>query len=103
MVKALGLLSQSGCTLYQGSLAEARQPFAMMRSPVGTGVKRSGMTKDGDNRPMDSAPSMTYSSRMSDRLTGGHGEILGSHLLEKTGAILPIRSLDTSGTGADQD
>ena len=26
----------------QGSLAEARQPFAMMRSPVGTGVERSG-------------------------------------------------------------
>ncbi len=26
---------------YQGSLAEARHPFAMMRSPVGTGESRS--------------------------------------------------------------
>ena len=31
---------------YQGSLAEARQPFARMRSPVGTGDKRNGMTKE---------------------------------------------------------
>ena len=35
----------------QGSLAKARQPFAVMPSPVGTGVKRNGMTKDPDNLP----------------------------------------------------
>lgn len=37
---ALGLLSGRG-GMYQGSLAEARQPFAMIRSPVGAGALRS--------------------------------------------------------------
>jgi len=41
-----GFAFRIGMAETQGSLAEARQPFAMMRSPVGTGVKRNGMTID---------------------------------------------------------
>ena len=42
----LGLLPGSD-DWYQGSLAEARQPFAMIRSPFGAGVLRSGVAEDG--------------------------------------------------------
>jgi|GEM_PF-6692767 len=46
-LRSAGFASQSLTRGYQGSLAEARHPFAMMRSPFGTGVKWSGMADDG--------------------------------------------------------
>ena len=42
----LGLLSGGGPG-YQGGLAEARQPFAKLRDPVGVRVWRSEETEDG--------------------------------------------------------
>ncbi|WP_294399727.1 hypothetical protein [Prosthecobacter sp.] len=42
---ALGLLSRFDA-LYQGSLAEARQPFTLIHSPFRAGVKRGGVAKD---------------------------------------------------------
>ena len=53
----------------QGSLAEARQPFARMRSPFWTGIKRNEMTKDpGTCQEHSTASDVTPQERHPDGL-----------------------------------